>query len=232
MPVAEKDGMRWRRRLARLYEAAKERVKERRGLTSSTREATFRLFAGGKRLGRFFLIILVALLLVLVLLVGGAAAVYFGVPKMLRSSSAQEMLSGTPDRAAAQTLTAEAAKAGISTKGVEVYVVPFEGTDENLAVVLLDASQGFTFSRTSRGDPIKDYLTPLAAKVGELNISRAAVVYRDEKGQEIGTATASAEAITAFVQGRMSREQFAREVEADINVSAVVPLLREQGVIP
>jgi len=183
-----------------------------------------------KRKGRGCLgwgcLVLTAILAVVVLLVGVGAALFFRVPERLgiRKSAAERLLSQTPDREAASAILADLKKAGVDTKGVELYVLPFKEKEGSIAYAVLDTSQGFDFRGVKEDDPITDYLTKLAT--GEASekygIERVALEYRGQGGDSLLTVTASTDTIAGFANGTVSKEQFLQGVDAGGNLPAFI----------
>jgi hypothetical protein len=118
--------------------------------------------------------------------------------------------------------------AGLNTQGVEVYVLPVSGTDDNVAMVVLDASKGFNFNSSGSADPVKDFLT-VAAKAQQQGINRAAVAYYDEKGKPLATATLPTDAVLAYSQGKLTDRQLMEKVDVGTdNLWAFISMIREQ----
>ncbi len=164
--------------------------------------------------------------IILILLIGVTAAFAFRLPQKygLIKSPAQKLLSGTPDRAGAEVLLKEVQTAGLSTKGVSLYVLPIRGTDKTMAVAILDASQGFQLTSGGGSDPMSITMTKLVAtkKAEELKVDRVAIEYHDESGAALITMTAGADAIRGFARGSLTRDQFMKAVDGQMNIPAVV----------
>jgi hypothetical protein len=139
------------------------------------------------------------------------------------------LLSQTPDREAAAALKADMTKAGINTQGIDLYVFPEKGSDRNVLLAVLDSSKGFYFSNYGNQDAISRYLKQLADldKSGTYRIERIALDYKDADGVSLVGLTAPTDAIRKFSQGTMSRQDFMKAIEGQVNVSklaeAVIP---------
>ncbi len=178
------------------------------------------------------LIILFLFLGIIVLGIGGTAGIWFGIPKKigLGGGNADTVLAGAPDRAAAQQVTQAFQAAGYSTTGTELYMVPVAGTTESMAILVLDESQGFTFTRSGTGDPVKDFANALA-NAQDVNVKRAAIVYRGADGEEVATVTSSMDDLKAYAQGSMTPQQLGAKLDVSYTPSKVLTVLQEQGVI-
>jgi Double zinc ribbon len=135
----------------------------------------------------------------------------------LRTPPEQRLLGGRPNTAAAEALKAELLSAGFSDTGLEVAVLPVTGKAYNLAVVVMDASQGF--QRSGTGDLILDCLQRLATgdAAAQYAIGRVAAHFYDATGRKTLSLTAATPDIEAFAAGRMSRTDFLRAVEGDVD---------------
>lgn len=166
-----------------------------------------------------------SLLLVVVLLIGWIAAVQFRVPERLglRKRPAERLLSGTPDREAAEAFLAEFEEAGVSTEGMALYVIPVEGKGYNLAVAVLDASQGFRFERAGEDDVVLGYFKRLATgeAADEYRMGRVAIHYLDENGEALLSMTAPTEAIQRFARGEIGRQELMQAMERKIDLESL-----------
>ena len=165
-----------------------------------------------RRMGR---IIGLSILGLLVLIIALGAALYFRVPQKigLVKSPAEQLLQGTLDKEKAAGVMQSLQSAGVNTKGVEVYVLPVAGTDREMAIVVLDASQGFNFTGSSGVDPVKEFIKAIS-EAQKLGIDRGAIQYRDETGKELLTVTVPTDAVVAYSQGRMTDQQLMSQVDA------------------
>jgi hypothetical protein len=148
------------------------------------------------------------ILLIIVLIIAAGAILYFRVPQKigLIKSPADRLFTVTPDSEKADAVMEDLKEAGLNTQGVEVYVMPVSGTDDNVAMIVLDVSKGFDFSNYSSADPVKDFLTVLAQEQPE-GINRAAVAYYDEEGKQLVAATLPTDAIVAYTEGKITDRQ-------------------------
>lgn len=164
-------------------------------------------------------------ILIVLLLVGWVAAVQFRVPERLglRKPPAERLLSGTPDREAAEAILAEFEEAGVSTEGMGLYVIPVEGRRYNLAVAVLDAAQGFRFERAGDDDVVLGYFERLATggAADEYRVGRVAIHYLDENGEALLSMTAPAEAIQRFARGEIGRQELMQAMEGKIDLESL-----------
>jgi uncharacterized protein (UPF0333 family) len=158
------------------------------------------------------------ILLVIVLVIGVGALMFFKVPQNigLIKSPAEKMFATTPDRAKAATIMTNLQQAGLNTNGVEVYVMPVAGTDHNVAMVVLDASKGFDIGASKSADPVKDFLKVVSAAQAD-GVNRAAVVYYNENGKALVTATVPTADALAFSQGKITSQQLMKKVDVGAN---------------
>ena len=108
--------------------------------------------------------------------------------------------------------------------GVEVYVLPVSGTDDNVAMVVLDASKGFDFNNYSSVDPVKDFIK-IISESRQQGINRAAVAYYDQAGKGLVTATLPSDAALAYSQGKLTDSQLMEKV--DISTGDITGLIKE-----
>jgi hypothetical protein len=159
-------------------------------------------------------------LIVLLLLVALGAALYFRVPQKLGliKSAAERLLSDSPDRAAASALMEDLTAAGFDLEGVEGYVLPLKDGTGSLAYFVLDASQGFEFP-SSLDDPITGALVELALgnAAAEFGIRRVGMEYISATGESLLTLTASTQTISDYASGRLSREEFLKGIDGEVN---------------
>lgn len=132
-------------------------------------------------------------------------------------------LADEPDRQAAAALLAELEQAGVRTEGLSLYVLPFEGKDGNVALAVLDASQGFRFANSGQEDALIGLMARLATgqAAPQHDITRVAVEYRDAGGTSLLTLTASTEAISGFAAGELDREAFMETVDGRVDLTSL-----------
>jgi hypothetical protein len=163
--------------------------------------------------------------LVVLLIAGGVIAWNTNLPEQLgvRESAAQRLLSGPPDRQAAQQIVDDLAAAGVDTRGMWVYVLPVEGQSYRVAYAVLDAGEGFHFGRGGEGDAVLDYLVQLASgeSIDALNIGRIGIDYRDEEGNPVIALTAPAAAIQAYARGEIRPEALMASLEGKLELDAL-----------
>ena len=170
------------------------------------------------------------ILAVIVLALAAGTALVFRVPQNigLVKSPADRLFSTTPDREKATTIMENLATAGLDAPGVEVYVLPVSDTDDTIAMIVLDASKGFTFNSTNSTDPIKDLLGVVSA-AEQQGITRAAVVYYNEEGSPMATATVPTDAVVAYSQGKLSDRQLMERVDIGFSdLPAAIAQIQEQ----
>jgi hypothetical protein len=169
--------------------------------------------------------------IVVALVVGGVILWRSDVPERLgvRQSVAQRVLSGEPDRYAAQQIVDELAAGGLDTQGMWVYVLPVEGKPYSAAYAILDASAGFEFDRSSGGDVVLDQLVRLATSdaTAAQNIGRIGIDYRDEEGNQAIALTAPTETIRAYARGEIGQEAFMASLEGEVDLEALIGGLGE-----
>lgn len=141
----------------------------------------------------------------------------------LRKPVVEELLSGTPDREAAAALSKELEQGGMNTTGMQLAVFPFEGRDDSLAVLVLDASQGFTFSGLDSDDVIIETFRRVAAGAVARwhDVSRVAIHYIDEQGEPQLSVTAPSDAIRRFDGGELSRESLMEAIESKFELADI-----------
>jgi hypothetical protein len=153
------------------------------------------------------------IIIVIVLVMVAGALLYFRVPQKigLVKTAADRLFTMTPDREKAAALFRDMEQAGFDMKGVEVYVLPVKGTDDNVAMFVLDASKGFDFTRSGGGDPFKKFVQVVSEAQAQ-GINRAAVAYYNEDGRLLLAATLPAEAAVSYAQGKLTDEQLVKKV--------------------
>jgi hypothetical protein len=164
-------------------------------------------------------------ILAVLLVVSGAIAWNSNLPERLgvRQSPAQRLLSGPPDREAAQQIVDDMAAAGMDTRGMWVYVLPVEGQTYRVAYAVLDAGEGFHFGRGREGDAVLDYLVQLASgeSVDALNIGRVGIDYRDEEGNPVIALTAPTAVIQAYARSEIPQEALMASLEGKLELDAL-----------
>jgi len=164
-------------------------------------------------------------IVVILLLIWLAVVRFHALERLgLRQSAAERLLSGPPDREAADDLRVQLESAGIRTLGMELYVLPVTGQAHYLAIAVLDPSDGFRYDLGEDPDLFLRYLKELGAgdTAEGLGIGRVAVDFRDEYGDSVLTVTAATDAIHDYAGGRISRQEFLRQVSAAADWLTVV----------
>jgi hypothetical protein len=148
----------------------------------------------------------------------------FKVPQKigLVKPATERLLSKTPDRETALKIKADIQKAGISTNGVDLYVVPKKNSNASILFTILDASKGFYFSGSSSGDPISDYLVKLAKSSQSYGIERVTFEYRDSSGNTVADVTAPVDTILKYSSGQMNKTDFYNAIDAKLNLNEVI----------
>jgi hypothetical protein len=161
----------------------------------------------------------VTVVALVVLIAAAAAALYWRVPQQLGIlPSAERAFADTPDRDAAAALNDDLTKAGIDTRGMEIYVLPFRDKPGSVAYIVLDSAQGFQF-KSGSSDPVVDYLKQMAQSqaVSQSGIQRIAIEYKDPKGVSLLSLTAATDTITAFANGTITRTEFLKKLDGQAN---------------
>jgi hypothetical protein len=172
----------------------------------------------------------IILLVIVVLVLVVTAGLVFRVPQKigLVKSPAERLLASTPDSEKAAAIMDDLEQAGLATRGVEVYVLPMSGTDDNLAIIVLDASKGFDINDFQGQDPVKDLLAAVSGAEKD-GINRAAVAYFDEAGKPLVTATVPTDVVTAYTQGKLTDRQLMEKVDVGTdNLPALIGDIQEQ----
>jgi hypothetical protein len=167
----------------------------------------------------------------LLLAVGGAIAWNSNLPERLgvRESPAQRLLSGPPDRQAAQQIMDDLAAAGVDARGMWVYVLPVQDKPYRVAYAVLDAGEGFQFERGGGGDAVLDHLVQLASgdSIDALNIERIGIDYRDEEGKPVIALTAPTAVIQAYGRGEIPPEALMSALEGKLDLQTLTGELGE-----
>ena len=161
----------------------------------------------------------IGVLLVVFALIALGAGLYFQIPQRVGLlPSAERTFASTPDREAATALRDELNKAGIDTKGMEIYVLPFRDKPGSVAYVVLDSAQGFKFKGGSK-DPVIDYFKQMAQSetTKKYGLQRIAMEYKSPTGASLLSLTASTDTINAFINGTVSRGEFLKKVDGQAN---------------
>jgi len=152
----------------------------------------------------------------------------------LRGPGAEELFSGAPDPVATQALRDTLANNNVT--GVNAWVIPIQGSEAQIAIVSFDdaAAVGGLQSRDEAETFLLETMREIAAanRTSKLGIEYTAMIYQDEAGQALITTAAPQEALEAYANGTISRQQFLAQVEIDfsglISAAELQQLLREE----
>jgi hypothetical protein len=166
--------------------------------------------------------------LLVLIIIGGV--IFLNVPQRigLAKSPAEKLLEQRLDYQAAAAITQELEEAGISTRGLTIYVIPYKDSEESLAVAVLDTSQGFDINSFVYEDSITEYLSGLADAGEKYGIRRVAVDYKNENGDSLLTMTAPAKTVIGYSEGSLNQQQFLDDLEGKVNFTEVAKVLTEQ----
>lgn len=164
----------------------------------------------------------------LLLLVGWIAAVQthtFEKIGLVRPPE-DRYLGGAPNLAAAEALKAELVKTGFSAAGLEVAVLPVKGQAYNLAVVVLDASQGF--KGNAGADLLLESFRRLAESslVDQYHIERVAAHYYNVEGVKLVSLTSTTQDIRRYIKGQISKQEFLKAIEGAVDYSSILGGMR------
>ena len=165
-------------------------------------------------------------LVLLLLLVGWAAAMRWGALEKLglRQPIAEQVFAPPPDREFASALLQGLQQAGMNTQGVAVHVLPMASGQGAVAMVMLDASQGFDPQRLLAGEGDWGALKQLveSGSLEDMNVTRLALDYADRNGKSIVTLTATTDALRSFAQEEIDERGLLREVMGRIDIAGLI----------
>lgn len=109
---------------------------------------------------------------------------------------------------------------GMDMQGVSIYVLPMAGRDGSVAILSLDASQGLDLERLfgDDGGGMGDIFDPDTLQ--DLNITRLAFDYVDDRGKSIATLTLPTEVLHS--NDDMDEKEFLRAVMGRIDIPGLV----------
>lgn len=138
----------------------------------------------------------------------------------LRQPVAERLFAPPPDREAADTLMGMLQQEGMDMQGVSIYVLPMAGRDDSVAILSLDASQGIDLERLfgDDGGGMGDIFDPDTLQ--DLNITRLAFDYVDDRGKSIATLTLPTEVLHS--NDDMDEKEFLRAVMGRIDIPGLV----------
>jgi hypothetical protein len=170
--------------------------------------------------GGCFLIFLVILLI----LIAWVAVVHWGLLEWLglRQPVAERVFAPPPDREAATALMSILQQEGMSGQGMSVYVLPMAGRDGSAAIITLDASQGFDVERWfgDDGGGLDELFDQ--GTLQDLNITRLAFDYVDDRGKSIVTLTVPTEALDQDSGDETDEKEFLRAVMGRIDIPGLI----------
>ena len=137
----------------------------------------------------------------------------------LRGPGAEELFSGAPDPVATQALRDTLANNNVT--GVDVWVIPIQGSEAQIAILSFDdaVTAGGLHSRDEAETLVLESLREIAAanQTSNLGIEFTAMIYRDETGKALISTAAPQEALEAYANGTITRQQFLAQVEIDFS---------------
>lgn len=145
---------------------------------------------------------------------------------IVKSPAVRLLAQGTPYKAEAAAMKEELQASGFDTKGVELAVFPVTDSDKTVAVATFDAAQGFTFGGSSVTDAFVKMMNGETAS--EMNIARAAILYKDPKGRELMAVTAPTDAIKEFSAGSITKEEFYRKMDGRFDIPNLTAAIQEE----
>lgn len=173
------------------------------------------------------------LALLILLIVAIPAGIFFGPAALnvigLGPPDAEELFSGSPDPFATGTVSTILEDSGVT--GVDVYVIPITGSEDQIAIFTVDdnaAASGITSAEDA-----ERFLTDLMGQISNANneaglgINHVAVDYLDESGQSLLTFAAPQSAVEAYANGTITRQAFLAQVDIDYSKVISSAQLRE-----
>lgn len=158
------------------------------------------------------------IVVIFLLLIALAAVVVFRVPERLGlfPSKAETLLAGTTDIAAAARIEEDMASVGQDTAGIQMYVLPVGDTEDTVAYIVLDQSQGYVHSSVEADDPVKDafIIAARSEAVRTAGVTRVAVEFKDDTGKSLFVMTAPVGAILDLADGRITEDEFFKRTAA------------------
>lgn len=166
---------------------------------------------------------LIVFLVIVLLLTAWVAAVHWGLLEKLglREPAAERLFAPPPDREAEAALTAALQQGGMNMKGVSIHVLPMAGQDGSVAILTLDASQGLDWEQLFGGgggmDDAFDQKT-----LDDLNITRLAFDYVDDRGKSIVTLTVPTDALEQSGDDEADEKKFLKAVMGRIDIPGLI----------
>jgi hypothetical protein len=168
--------------------------------------------------------------LMLLLPIVWVAAMRWGVLERLglRQPIAEQVFAPPPDREASAALMGALQQAGMNTQGVGIYVLPMAGQEGSVAILTLDASQGFDPERWFSGEGAQGDLEQVfdADTLQDLKVTRLAFDYVDRQGNSIVTLTVPTEALSQAGGGESDEKELLRAVMGRIDIPGLIREVR------
>jgi hypothetical protein len=138
----------------------------------------------------------------------------------LRQPVAERLFAPPPDREADDILIGMLQQGGADMQGVSVHVLPMAGKDGSVAILTMDASQGLDLEQLFGGDGggMGDVFDP--DTLNDLNITRLAFDYVDDRGKSIVTLTVPTQVLES--SDEMDEKDFLRAVMGRIDIPGLV----------
>jgi len=158
----------------------------------------------------------------LLLLVFACAVTLFLGPALLRAADlippAPEVLyGGAPDPEQSREVQESLEDVGI--EGARAHVIPVRGRNQSLTVVTFGANAKFADANDVSGDSIFIRSIERLAEVNArgLNVTRTVASFEDDNGDPLIAVTVAQEAMEAFANGTIDRNEFLSRVDADLS---------------
>lgn len=163
-------------------------------------------------------------LVILLILVAWVVVVHSGLLEKLglREPVAERLFAPPPDREAEAALTAALKQGGMNMQGVSVHVLPMAGKDGSVAILTMDASQGLDLEQWFGGDGggMGDAFD--SRTLEEMNITRLAFDYVDNRGKSIVTLTVPTDALEQSGDDEADEKEFLKAVMGRIDIPGLV----------
>lgn len=164
-------------------------------------------------------------LLILLLLAVWVFAMRWGALEKLglREPIEERVFAPPPDRKASVALKSALEQAGMSTEGVDLYVLPMADQEGSVAFLSFDASRGFDPERLFSGEGEWGALDQVGegTTLEDLNITRLAFDYADKRGNSIVTLTTETETLRELSREEITPEEFLTKVKGQIDIPAL-----------
>lgn len=170
---------------------------------------------------------------VLALLIGALVAMVLGLPRklgLIPSKAEKAFVVDEPDHVAAASLRADIEKEGLSTKGMDIYVLPYKEGNHSAAYVVLDEGAGFSFAPSAGGEPFLDTLAALAkSEAAKANgVTHVAFEYKDKQGRTLVVMGSNVQAGADFANKKITREEFMAQVGGQADLKNISDVTLEQ----